>query len=84
MRLLPDDGSLDATFGIGGKSFGLFSSSDVAGSAFRPAFAPGARLMLVGTSTPPANSLTPLVGLGRLYTDLVFWGGFELPTNDSN
>ena len=84
VRLLPDDGAIDTTFGITGKSFGLFSSSDVAASAFRPAFAPGARLMLVGTSTPPANSLTPSVGLGRLYTDLLFWGGFEPPSNDSN
>ncbi len=84
VRLLPDDGSIDTTLGIGGKSFGLFNPSDVAASAFRPALARGARLMLVGTSTPPANSLTPSVGLGRLYTDLVFWGGFEPPTNDSN
>jgi uncharacterized delta-60 repeat protein len=83
-RLLPDDGSLDPSFGINGRALGTFGAVDDSSYGYAAGFAPGNHLMLTGFDMPSYSATTSVAGLARLNTDLVFWGGFEAPTNSSN
>lgn len=82
-RLLPDDGALDLTFGISGRSYGLYVAGGGASYAQALGFAPGNHLMVAGPQYAAGTSATADAGLARLTTDLIFSSGFSPPTNSS-
>ena len=83
-RLLPDHGTLDSTFGAGGRSCGTFGATgDVSGAA-AGGFAAGNHLMVTGYDQANSSATSGAAGLARITIDLVFWGGFEAPTDTSN
>ena len=83
-RLMPDNGALDASFGISGRAYGTFgASTDIAGGR-AVAIAPGGLLMVAGSGADSPTSTTSDVGIAQLGVDLIFFGGFESPTNMSN
>jgi uncharacterized delta-60 repeat protein len=83
-RLLPDVGALDLSFGISGRGLGTFGVTTDSSYGQAAGFAPGNHLMVAGYDQPSYTATTADAGLARLNTDLIFWGGFEAPTDNSN
>lgn len=74
-RLFGDNGALDTSFGVGGRSFGAFDGSGVADHAFTVVFDSGGRPVL-GGSTTDSTGLSR-AGVARLTYDLIFTNNLE-------
>ena len=83
-RLMPDDGTLDTSFGFNGQSYGTFGTGSDTASGHAVVFAPGNRMMIAGYGADSASATTTDAGVAQLVEDLIFFGGFETPTNASN
>jgi uncharacterized delta-60 repeat protein len=83
-RLMPDDGTLDPSFGIFGRSYGTFGASSDTASGHAVVFAPGNRMMIGGFGADSPSATTSDAGVAQLVEDLIFFSAFEAPSNTSN
>ncbi len=83
-RLMPDNGALDPSFGISGRAYGTFGASNDIADGRAIAFTPNGLLMIAGSGADSSASTTSDVGIAQLGVDLIFFAGFEPPTNMSN
>jgi uncharacterized delta-60 repeat protein len=75
-RIFGDTGGLDTSFGISGRSYGVFVDTDTDDSVFDVAFDKGGKPIIAGRSYKFGNSFDK-AGVGRLTYDLIFTNDLE-------